>query len=1614
YGDSEFKGDISKNHSAITFFKGATSLNGAGAQSLEGSVYFDFDDLVINKPSDHVTANIPVEIKGILNLTSGNLVTDSINLLTMTAGSSVINASNNSFVEGPTKKIGSTMFVFPVGKGEKYNPIEITAPSNITDAFLAEYFNEEQDLGEEMDATIDFLSQCNYWKLNRTNGISNVDVYLSWQQETCTILDSADLRVAGWNDSIWNDLGITNFTGTMTGGKIKNNLSISNYSYFALAYATTVKPYVTLGPDSAVSTGSFNYANVQYSGNLRWFPKAGLSCYECPYPDISLNSSRLYYLSATDYKGRSAKDSVIFRIHSSGNLAASMYPPAVDWKNVSWAGFNPFTSTTQNQVDSGDEWWYGHSNSYLTPGMPEMDGYICAGYGTYVNQGINEIPLGGCANYEVVLGDPECGAFETATTERGELFAKMSLRDLQGKRIWYKRFAMGQFYMTKQTSDGGYMAVGLAKSTIIPFVTPMEKLYYNFTTGGTNDNICNYGSETNYHAYAVKVDKDGILEWQRVYGEVALNNNSKNFSSELYNFIEIDNGYRLVGRAESPNTNLSTGNAWILDINLDGDYLNSYLMPESFSGGATGFDEEKFSLATDIIRYFDGTNFVNIISGILHGNNYSSGTPARRVFLTNLQEQTIGNLDLNNNINWINTNSFDDNVNELNSTNYYVKVGKNTLSQDVILLPVVYGCTNCYFATDNNAGEGKVFQVDIFSGLVNSGATVSVGSVEAFDLKIDVVPTDDLGFAVLSTKKSPDPEIQANYSCNGGTYGLNNFSYWNTDAFVAKFSSTSTNPEWYIQFDTDYQPPVFYPGDYKKQECMYTITNAHDGGFVVAGNSSGNFDDYYLCKLQSDCITRNASFATITDASDLIYEIGDGTTPTSETWNSSQTVLGSVIVKNNAELIITGNSTLIEFADSRRVATNFGHNIISNLVVEPGGSLLIEDAASLDVITSNTSGSCTDGMWDGIQVLGNDNVSQSITNQGICQTNTGASISNARIGIIAGNANYDDNFDYLVSESPFDLSGGILRTFDTDFINNRESIWIAPYTFPSYSNVAISGNNFECNSALRDPFYKHDDLRPEGISSFVTMVFNKQIGLVGNTFTGNSLLDTDIRGTAIRCDECAAAIHQGNSFTDLTYGIKGQFVNFGGIKALQILNNDFVNVQAGINLLGNSFSRIIGNEFDIPFGMIPFKFTYGIWMDNSNGFTISDENIFRGINSGDNYGVIVTNSGIAGGDVFNNAFEFTETGFQTEFDNSILQIRCNDFQSHSNAWRINPAASPGALANQGTGCLLGQLRAANEFLDDNCASQQHILSSLGFTYFGPQSSVNPFPDPQVPCSDAPPVFIDYCNIQFPETSCDNDPPPGNDRNAWFELIENTEDSLSKQHLWQAFLREIIALDTLGQDSTIVTFFDSLNTDISKWYKVAWYFNKVDLNKADSLLSIIQLINFEDSSLYSYNNLILNILETEGNLLTLNEDRVAQLNEIRNLTPTVSKHASALLEMAGVEKFNYEPEQIPELRINNQNAIIAENNESYDPYILVYPNPSNGIFVFHLLNLQSSSETFTFEIYNNVGELLSYDTKISNSTNVEFNVDLTNFTSGFYYGKVSFSNKVLYEKLYYLE
>lgn len=85
------------------------------------------------------------------------------------------------------------------------------------------------------DVSLNHISGCEYWILDRTNGNSNVDVSLTWDTRSCGVTNLGNLRVARWDGTSWRDHGNGGTTGTTLTGSITTNGVVTNFSPFTLA-----------------------------------------------------------------------------------------------------------------------------------------------------------------------------------------------------------------------------------------------------------------------------------------------------------------------------------------------------------------------------------------------------------------------------------------------------------------------------------------------------------------------------------------------------------------------------------------------------------------------------------------------------------------------------------------------------------------------------------------------------------------------------------------------------------------------------------------------------------------------------------------------------------------------------------------------------------------------------------------------------------------------------------------------------------------------------------------------------------------------------------------------------------------------------------------------------------------------------------------------------------------------------------------------------------------------------------------------------------------------------------------------------------------------------------
>ncbi len=243
YGDLNIDGSLIPNSGELEF-RGCLDTS----RIVIGNNLNAFD-LEINNNLGLIIQNGNLHITGNLNLNSGLILNDT-NFIVFEDNSSWNNGWNGSYISQRIRKIGDDAFTFPVGDNGNLQTIGISAPSNVTDVFEAQYFDISPDSVSPVPyyhdsietPPLDHVSGTEHWILNRVLGSSNVFVSLNWDLSSGGVGVPATLRVARWDGSMWRDEGNGGTSGTLSDGIVMSGSAVSSFSPFTLASTTLANP----------------------------------------------------------------------------------------------------------------------------------------------------------------------------------------------------------------------------------------------------------------------------------------------------------------------------------------------------------------------------------------------------------------------------------------------------------------------------------------------------------------------------------------------------------------------------------------------------------------------------------------------------------------------------------------------------------------------------------------------------------------------------------------------------------------------------------------------------------------------------------------------------------------------------------------------------------------------------------------------------------------------------------------------------------------------------------------------------------------------------------------------------------------------------------------------------------------------------------------------------------------------------------------------------------------------------------------------------------------------------------------------------------------------------
>lgn len=649
--------------------------------------------------------------------------------------------------------------------------------------------------------------------------------------------------------------------------------------------------------------------------------------------------------------------------------ANAQLSPGIEWRKCTWSpgGLN---GQIQTQQQSGEEWWYSHKNVLNASG--QHTAYITCGYTNLVSTAAtysaaelmyNEGPESPYNPINPVAYDytqlPQgCSDRDYIGEHRTPSRGNVGLNDLQGNMIYCKPKTVGAIEeVIQDPQDPNYAYIVGVHLGVRPYKDKVNFISYNPTAAYPDDNfsLSNLGvtSYTNEigHLYIAKIDiATSKVQWQGLYGfadYVLSPLIAYECKSYGYDIIKSSNG-RLIATGYSQVTNIANGPGYPFILELDpatGHLLKKAVLPvngaelKPKSNPTSGYCIAGIGHSLEEIL---PTGDYAVATSYLFGN--TGPEDQNNAFIWSVDQ------NLNLSTNWANNPIQIPGVGpNYNSNVWEIKYHK---ALDQLLIPIVQDCSKCGSA-GLNEGQGFIYRYNVNGVLVQSGSNPSaIGKVNAFDLRIGIEETDDGGFIAVSSTRPPtadhSPPTPSELGYLLGCPDLG-FPDWDTDALVVKFTKTGAL-HWTKTFDlAENRPRETPPGDLKRQECMYKITQTQDGGYTISGNSSGNFDDNYMAKLYNECNSQQV----YTSGPNYVINITSNTT-----WDSSRTVLGKIVVHPGVIFLISGQNTVIRFADSRLTG------IETNITVMLGGFINVINGAKLSSIDNAI---CNNSKWDGIK-----------------------------------------------------------------------------------------------------------------------------------------------------------------------------------------------------------------------------------------------------------------------------------------------------------------------------------------------------------------------------------------------------------------------------------------------------------------------------------------------------------------------------------------------------------------------------------------------------------------------------------------------------------------------
>jgi hypothetical protein len=717
--------------------------------------------------------------------------------------------------------------------------------------------------------------------------------------------------------------------------------------------------------------------------------------------------------------------------------------------------------------------------------------------------------------------------------------------------------------------------------------------------------------------------------------------------------------------------------------------------------------------------------------------------------------------------------------------------------------------------------------------------------------------------------------------------------------------------------------------------------------------TNNNMDAKALGYISPMQISRNIRNAFIGDCKSYIYPTE---APNVNPWivNSDQT--WDFAIRMYQDIIVKPGTTL---------------TIKCEVQMPSGSRILVEKGAKLIIDAGRVTSYHQRRRWNGIELVGNRNLTSTPANQGSVELINGGIIENAWNGI--RNFTWDNGAQ----------GGGIIKASNAYFYNCWRGVELNDYGNYNYATGNCRFNNV---SFLIDDMSAIWNQGSPFAGQFTAWNIKGGVAINNCTFKNEipyNLLGQHSREEAIVSCSSGLTI-SGSTFDGFKKGVCANSVD-AAPRPTKIYNNTFENITNSIIVGAEAYSDIRNNSIKKMTSYIVnngnqalFASGVGIYLDRTIGSYVACENVVDGVpGSGSSnstslnpVGLVANHTHAGGATVLENTFSNIKRGTQTQKNNPKLNIVCNTYNNNNVALLVNSGSPNGyVLQNQGTGCSSQEVRAGNKFNNNvrditsylqtwwsyyaftganNYTVEFPYLSSSNFGLTNCPSTDNY--DRQSQCTN----YFKCKVVAFPEMA---------KLKSDFGIIKANGHAFSAEG--QLLFGNIVRLyNEADDDAGLISFLVAENDDHARKLLIPLYIRQGNYSSAITAANHLTLAADEKNAYLNYYNIIGTLHYDQRRPDQLTSSELATVQSLAAGELEVSGFAKALLEVGHYEEWIHPVEDEADfmtLKPYNPGNVLPNDGETTglatgDSRLFVAaPNPAQDYTIIHSFISKADAE-----------------------------------------------------------